>query len=315
MKKNYYVMDMEWSSSYLGTKNRKGVRLYNEIIQIGIVKIEDGQLTDRLLVNVWPSEHGFVSKKVEKLTTLSYQSLKKERNFLYAANLLCDFIGNFEDAVVFTWDTCDAKVLQENCDYWETAMDLDKLTYIDLQASIGKKCFPELRDRKSVLSVLNHLELVSEGQAHNALVDAQNEGKILLKAFESPEEACEYYEKDYWKFGTDTVVEPFLAVCGKMEVEATLRDKRTSLYMGREPEDILYSRFGYNRKHVMVWKDGDEIFAEEWQIEKGIPMLRCCVKKLDETGLRYVEERYQKYLNKKEKAKEAESLKLVQLAG
>ena len=121
--KKYYVLDMEWNQSDVGIKNVRGSVLKNEIIQIGIVKIEDNQASDQMLLNVCPAAMRSVSKRVQKLTTLTYPSLKKERRFPQVFQLLCDLIGGWEDTVILTWDMNDMEVMKENCDYWNIKMD------------------------------------------------------------------------------------------------------------------------------------------------------------------------------------------------
>ena len=137
--KNYYVLDMEWNQSETGIRNVKGDVLKNEIIQIGIVKIEENQITDQMLLNVCPAAMRYINKRIQKLTNLTYPQLKKERRFPQVYRLLCEFIGDFDEAVVFTWDTTDMEVLKENCAYWNIKMSPEKMCHVDLQARVAKK--------------------------------------------------------------------------------------------------------------------------------------------------------------------------------
>ena len=299
--KQYYVLDMEWNQSDVGIQNGNGKMLKNEIIQLGIVKIEDGEITDQMLLNVCPAGLGFVSKRIQKLTDLSYPKLKNERRFPEVYHLFCEFIGAFSEAMIFTWGPHDMEVFKENCDYWGIKVDLNRLCNIDLQACIGKKYYPGDVNRKSVEAMLEQFHLSSAGRLHNALTDAINESQILFTAFSDIEEALEYHDKYYFFcLGAGHVVSPFTVIEGETAVKKALESGQVCTYPVSDNAKIICERFRHKKKLLMVWCENGEFFREEIYLFNNQQDMIGFVRKLEESELERTILWYRKVVNHRE---------------
>jgi len=215
--------------------------------------------------------------------------------------LLCEFTRIFDEAVIFTWDTKDMEVLKENCDYWNIKINLKNFCHVDLQASVAKKYYPGDQYRKSVETVMEKFMLSSVGRAHNALVDALNESQILTAAFETTEEACQYYEEYYFLCPSlGQRVSPYTMIIGKENVDKALKRRQICEYPIGENAMIVYPRFRHNKKYLKVWYEGGSFYREEVYLLDDKQRMVCCVKKLTLEDLEMTEVWHQKYKEKME---------------
>ena len=101
--------DLEWNQGYPRSEADK----IDEIIQIGAYRLQDWQdHGDAFSAWVKPSIHKKLHHQVKKLVPLEQAQLKHAGSFRKVAGDFFRWCG--EDAVFFTWGTCDARVLDTN---------------------------------------------------------------------------------------------------------------------------------------------------------------------------------------------------------
>jgi len=164
---------------------------------------------------------------------------------------------------------------------------------------VAKKYYPGDQYRKSVETVLERFNLTSAGRAHNALIDALNESQILTAAFDTTEEACQYYEKYYFlcpSFGE--MVSPYTMIVGKGNVDDALKKSQICEYPIGQNAMIVYPRFRHNKKYLMVWYEDGFFYREEVYLLDDKRRMVCCVKRLTLEDLEMTEVWHQKYKDK-----------------
>lgn len=114
---NYIVLDMEWNQPWPGSPSAKKVlpvQIRGEIIQIGAVRIADGQqVADEFQVLIKPKYYRRLNRRVSKLTGIKESQLKEEGiPMVEAMELFRNWCG--EHAVFLTWGFDDITMLREN---------------------------------------------------------------------------------------------------------------------------------------------------------------------------------------------------------
>ena len=114
---NYIVLDMEWNQPWPGSPSSKKVLPVNirgEIIQIGAVRINEGQFVEDECQFMIKSEYyRHLNGRVSKLTGIKEAKLREEGvSFPEAIELFRRWCG--EDIVFLTWGFDDIGILREN---------------------------------------------------------------------------------------------------------------------------------------------------------------------------------------------------------
>ena len=113
---NYIVLDMEWNQPWPGSPSAKKVlpvQIRGEIIQIGAVRLRDGQVADEFQVMILPKYYRRLNRRVSKLTGIKESRLREEGiPFPEAMERFRSWCG--EDVVFLTWGFDDIGILREN---------------------------------------------------------------------------------------------------------------------------------------------------------------------------------------------------------
>ncbi len=125
---NYVILDLEWNGGY----SAKVGGYINEIIEFGAVKLnEKMELIGQFSVLVKPELTKRLRSRVQTLTSLTNDDLKRGCPFLYALNKFQKFMKN---CVLMTWSTSDLTALESNCRYHVKSPRLPFIKkYVDLQ--------------------------------------------------------------------------------------------------------------------------------------------------------------------------------------
>ena len=113
---NYIVLDMEWNQPWPGSPSSKKVlpvQIRGEIIQIGAVRIRDGEVADEFQIMIRPKYYRHLNRRVSKLTGIKEARLKAEG--IPFPEAMEKFRGWCGDQIVFlTWGFDDIAILREN---------------------------------------------------------------------------------------------------------------------------------------------------------------------------------------------------------
>ena len=114
---NYIVMDMEWNQPWPGSPSAKKVlpvQIRGEIIQIGAVRVTEGQqVADEFQILIKPKYYRHLNRRVSKLTGIKESQLREEGvPFPEAIEAFRSWCG--EDIIFLTWGFDDIGILREN---------------------------------------------------------------------------------------------------------------------------------------------------------------------------------------------------------
>jgi DNA polymerase III epsilon subunit-like protein len=116
MKMDHIVLDMEWNQPWPGSPSSKKVlpvQIRGEIIQIGAVRLTDGQVADEFQVMIRPKYYRRLNRRVSKLTGIKESRLNAEGiPFPEAMEQFRAWCG--EGVVFLTWGFDDIGILREN---------------------------------------------------------------------------------------------------------------------------------------------------------------------------------------------------------
>ena len=173
----YIVMDLEFNcsnNSYVSEKN--GVRLPNEIIEIGAVKLDDDlNEMDRFCSFIKPAVYTKINTEVKKLTDITNDMVYQGVEFPEA---ITKFLEWCEDGDFITWSENDIIMIENNMMYYDLSIDNLPRCY-DIQPIFSDQIMDE--DRNYALSyALWKLDIKPE-TSHDALNDALNTAEVLRR--------------------------------------------------------------------------------------------------------------------------------------
>ena len=173
----YIVMDLELNcsnNSYISERN--GIRLPNEIIEIGAVKLdEELREVDRFCLFIKPTVYTKMNAEVRKLTEITTDMIHEGTSFPEAIKEFLDWCG---DGSFVTWSENDIIMIEDNMLYH--GLSIENLPRcFDIQPMFGDQIMDE--DRHFALSyAVWKLGIVPE-QSHDALNDAINTAEVLRR--------------------------------------------------------------------------------------------------------------------------------------
>lgn len=176
------IMDLEWNGAY----TRKTNGFFNEIIEIGAVKIDDRlEQTDTFHAVIKPVVSRKLTTLVKDLTGIEAEELEDGESFSHAAARLRRWIGD-PQAVIMTWSTTDLMVLLENCRYF---LDNDRIPfmnrYLDLQAYCQQRLECGMTQQLGLSRACEMLHITEEGMdLHRALDDSILTGRVFTRVYE-----------------------------------------------------------------------------------------------------------------------------------
>lgn len=179
---NYIVLDMEWNQPWPGSPSARKtlpVQIRGEIIQIGAVRIADGQkVTDEFQVLIRPKIYRRLNRRVSKLTGIKEAQLREDGIPMEQA------MANFrawcgEDAIFLTWGFDDITILRENLRLFRIDEDWVKNWYN------AQMIFNAQTDgssaQKALKTAMEIFEIEATRPAHDALGDAYHTALICAK--------------------------------------------------------------------------------------------------------------------------------------
>lgn len=178
----FIVADLEWNGAY----SHKAHGYFNEIIEIGAVKLNDRmELVDRYHALIKPVVSRKLSEIVTDLTSITEEELDGGVSFTQAVARLRKWIGQ-EKAVFLTWSTTDLLVLMENCRYF---LGNDRIPFVqwyaDLQAYFQQRLKMGNTQQVGLAKACELLGIVDDSMdSHRALDDSEMTGRILQKVYE-----------------------------------------------------------------------------------------------------------------------------------
>ncbi len=177
------VLDLEWNGAF----SKKTHGYFNEIIEIGAVKLNDRmeQLSTFHCV-IRPVVGRKLSSIVTDLTSITEEELAVGRTFPGAASLLRKWIGR-EEAVLLTWSTTDLSVLTENCRYFLGSDRIPFMSaYVDAQAYCQKRLGLEGSQQLGLERAAGLLEIEDGGlDHHRALDDSLLTAAVLRRLYDA----------------------------------------------------------------------------------------------------------------------------------
>lgn len=187
--KNYIVMDLEFN--YPATRFRSeqnGIRLTQEIIQIGAVKLNEGlEQTDSFCAFVKPTAYPKMNRDVQELTEITTEMIHSGKPFPETVEDFLKWCG--EDPVFITWSDNDIISLEDNMLYH--GMEIGDLPRcFDIQLMFDDQVTQEGRDFALSYAMWNMD--IKPAPSHDALNDAINTAEVMRRLNLS--EGLEEYE-------------------------------------------------------------------------------------------------------------------------
>lgn len=170
-------MDLEWNGAY----SRKAHGYFNEIIDIGAVKLnEDFRELDRFQAVIKPSVCRKLSDIVQDLTHMEPEELDKGVTFKQAVDSLKAWIGP-DEAAFLTWSQTDLLVLMENFRFFYNRQEIPFMThYADIQRYCQQKMGVALGQQLGLRHACDQLSISTEGmETHRALGDSLLTAAVL----------------------------------------------------------------------------------------------------------------------------------------
>ena len=178
----YIVADLEWNGAY----SKKAHGYFNEIIEIGAVKLNDRlEIADTFHAVIKPVVSRKLSRVVSDLTNITTDELEEGTTFAAASAALQRFAG--EDAMLLTWSTTDLAVLLENYRFHLQCKRIPFMTrYADLQAYVqAHKQLGSAGQQIGLARACEALGISDEGlEQHRALDDSRMTAAIAQKTIE-----------------------------------------------------------------------------------------------------------------------------------
>jgi len=181
----YIVMDLEFN--YPETRYRSecnGVRLNEEITEIGAVKLDDDlNEVDRYQCYVKPTAYTRMNKKVEEVTEITTDMMWQGKPFEEAAREFLAWCkqesqSGGTELVFITWSGTDIVVLEDNMLYH--GMDIDDLPECyDIQLMFDDQVTQD--GRNAALSYAIWKFDIKMDSAHDALNDAANTAEVFRR--------------------------------------------------------------------------------------------------------------------------------------
>ena len=182
MPMTFLIVDLEWNGAW----SKKAHGYFNEIIEIGAVKLDE-KLCEQGVFRavIRPQVSKKLSTIVTDLTNITDEELATGTTFHKAMAGLIRFAGAGETALV-TWSTTDLLVLMENCRFFYGSDRIKGFThYADLQAYCQKQLGIDPARQPSLDHICEQLEISEEGfSLHRAPDDAALTAAICRRMYE-----------------------------------------------------------------------------------------------------------------------------------
>lgn len=200
----YIVMDLEWNNVF----SRKKGTYFNEIIEVGAVKLNDElQEVSRFTQTVNTALGNHLKRKVKELTHITNEEINNGDGFTRVMSDFRHWIGNVP-SVVMTWGNTDLYVLIENFHYFSGT---ETIPFLHYYADLQRYCEAVLkRSAEMQLGLLNAATLLGidaeELELHRGLSDSVLTVECMRKTYDKKKfekfvSSCdeEFYERLHFK--------------------------------------------------------------------------------------------------------------------
>ena len=178
---DYIVLDMEWNQPWPGSPSAKKVlpvQIRGEIIQIGAVRLRDGEVADEYQVMIRPKYYRRLNRRVSKLTGI------KESRLLAEGIPFPDAMEQFrawcgEDVVFLTWGFDDVGILRENLRLFGLEEDWTG-KWFNAQMIFNAQTDGS-NSQKALKTAMEIFGIEATRPAHDALGDAFHTAQICAK--------------------------------------------------------------------------------------------------------------------------------------
>ena len=178
---DHIVLDMEWNQPWPGSPSSKKVlpvQIRGEIIQIGAVRLRDGQVADEFQVMIRPKYYRRLNRRVSKLTGIKESQLNAEGiPFPEAMERFWAWCG--EDIVFLTWGFDDIGILRENLKLFGLADDWTQRWY-NAQMIFNAQTDGS-NSQKALKTAMEIFGIEASRPAHDALGDAYHTALICAR--------------------------------------------------------------------------------------------------------------------------------------
>ena len=178
---DYIVLDMEWNQPWPGSPSAKKVlpvQIRGEIIQIGAVRLRDGEVADEYQVMIRPKFYRRLNRRVSKLTGIKESRLLAEGiPFPEAMEQFRAWCG--EDVVFLTWGFDDIGILRENLRLFGLEEDWTG-KWFNAQMIFNAQTDGS-NSQKALKTAMEIFGIEATRPAHDALGDAFHTAQICAK--------------------------------------------------------------------------------------------------------------------------------------
>ena len=179
---NYIVMDMEWNQPWPGSPSAKKVlpvQIRGEIIQIGAVRVTEGQqVADEFQLLIKPKYYRHLNRRVSKLTGIKETQLREEGvPFPEAIEAFRSWCG--EDIIFLTWGFDDIGILRENLMLFNLDTSFTERWY-NAQMIFNAQTDGSTA-QKALKTAMEMFEIEATRPAHDALGDAYHTALICAR--------------------------------------------------------------------------------------------------------------------------------------
>ena len=191
------VLDMEWNQP-LSPDSPLALRLCTslpfEIIQIGAVRLEDGQ---RFKATCCLQQYKILSPRISRLTGISRQDVKHGERFQDAAARFREFCG--EDPILLTWGFNDIPILRQNLCFYGLGTAWTDRNY-NLQIMFHQQHDPD-SPMRGLSSAVEFFQIETEDSYLDGLADAAYTAEVakhidIPRGIEEYPEYLKYFEGD-----------------------------------------------------------------------------------------------------------------------
>ena len=200
---DYIVLDMEWNQPWPGSPSSRKVlpvQIRGEIIQIGAVRITEGQqVADEFQVLVQPKYYRRLNRRVSKLTGIKESQLRSEGVPMEEA------MGRFrawcgENVTFLTWGFDDITILRENLQLYGIEENWVSRWY-NAQMIFNAQTDGS-NSQKALKTAMEMFDIEATRPAHDALGDAYHTALIcarldLKRGMEEYQQALKSHENGF----------------------------------------------------------------------------------------------------------------------
>jgi inhibitor of KinA sporulation pathway (predicted exonuclease) len=179
---NYIIIDLEFNQALNTSGNEINYKLPFEIIQIGLIKLDDDFNTISTMNSlIKPEIYPTLNLYVENLTGISMNDLSSSKSF---KEVFYDLTKLFDDeSVLCVWGVSDIKELYRNTLYHGLSVSLLPKLYINVQTHASNKLNFKKGMNIGLSSAAEIFDIPTSNNFHDAFYDALYTAEIFKKIY------------------------------------------------------------------------------------------------------------------------------------